>query len=505
MERRGLNILEGDANVDFTSRIFNKHHGAGLAYSVMTSPDELSARIGNNCASWPGEEMRESWFAELGSWSDALAIYERKLEETPNNVEAILGCMRSFEARGEWRRVLDLAKKSWTAMNCEDASIKDYRSALKFCAQSAWRLKRWEDLEDYSQQLVGNHDNSNVGVPSIDYDSAFYNIVLHIHKNDWYTAANYIEAARQAMDARFTALMSESYKRAAPSMLRCQALAEMEEIIEYRKLEEQSKRANNANFGSTQDIMDARRHLLSVWKKRLAGCRFDIETHLQIEGVRSLIIGQLEDVDTTLTLSALARQSHSYKLSERLLLDPLEDQGCDLNGLLFGMNIPAHLSLGLNKCQIEKEPLSIDLLLSGEGHLFLPKYDSHHEIFSQTCIQDAGGFDRLISLHKLYFSYLKHLWAVDDREKALHRLGRLSDFVDMICHCHNDYKLALRRECWLKLGDWLVTMSSPSGGPIKEKSQMKILMAYKRATSLAHSDYKVWHSWVRFYLFIQFA
>jgi hypothetical protein len=209
MERRGLNILEGDANVDFASRIFSRHHSVGLAYSVMTSPDDISQRIGYS--SWPGVEMRESWFAELGSWSDALAIYERKLGETPNNIEAILGCLRSLDARGEWRRVLDLAKKSWSAISTEEASIKDYRSALKFCAQAAWRLKQWDDLEIYSQQLICHQDtnpitNSLISVSSLDYDSAFYNIVLNIHKSDWQTAANYIESARQAMDARFTGM-----------------------------------------------------------------------------------------------------------------------------------------------------------------------------------------------------------------------------------------------------------------------------------------------------------
>ncbi len=85
---------------------------------------------------------------------------------------------------------------------------------------------------------------------------------------------------------------------------------------------------------------------------------------------------------------------------------------------------------------------------------------------------------------------------MDERGNALHRLENLSDFVDMVYHCNNDYKIGLRRECWLKLGDWLLAMASPSGGLIKEDSQLKILMAYKRATSLAHNDYKVWHSWV---------
>jgi FKBP12-rapamycin complex-associated protein len=501
MERRGLNIMGLEAKDDLTSRLFNRNHGIGLAYSVMATSDETMALIGCDSASWLGVEMRESWFAELGSWSDGLAMFERKLGESPNNMEAIIGCMRSLDARGEWRRVLDLAKRSWTAINCEEASVKDFRLALKFCAQASWRLKQWDDLEIYSQQLLSSQDGSNssssvVTISNLDYDSAFYNVVLHIHKKDWDTAENFIEAARQAMDARFTALMAESYKRAAPSMLRCQALAEMEEIIAYQKFEEHSMHASSIHSGSTQDILESRNHLLSVWKKRLSGCRFDIETHLQIQCVRSLIVNTLEDVDTTLTLSALARQSNSYKLSERLLLDPLEEQGCDLNSTIFGNDLPSHLSLGLMKNQMD-QTLSIELLLSGEGHLFFPAYDPNHESFSQKFVKDSGGFDRVISLHKLYFSYLKHLWTIDDRENAISRLSRLSDFLDMVCHCQNDSKIPLRRECWLKLGDWLLSESSPSGGHIKEKSQMEVLLAYKRATSLAQSDYKVWHSWVR--------
>ena len=206
IEWRGINVPEGEANADLTSRIFSRRHNVGLAYSVTASIDDASYRSGNS--TWPGVEMRESWFAELGSWSDALAIYEHKLVESPNDVEAILGCMRSLDARGEWRRVLDLAKRSWSNITNEDSSIKEYRSALKFCAQAAWRLKRWDDLEVYSQQLTGHQDHHSVpsliNPANLDYDSAFYNIVLNIHRKEWQTAGNYIECARQAMDARFT-------------------------------------------------------------------------------------------------------------------------------------------------------------------------------------------------------------------------------------------------------------------------------------------------------------
>ena len=57
----------------------------------MASADEIAALGGG---SWAGVQMQESWLAKLGSWSEALAMYEGKLDENPEDVGAILGCIR---------------------------------------------------------------------------------------------------------------------------------------------------------------------------------------------------------------------------------------------------------------------------------------------------------------------------------------------------------------------------------------------------------------------------
>eukprot|EP00957_Ditylum_brightwellii_P086461 6578466-Ditylum_brightwellii.AAC.1 len=158
-----------------------------MAYSVVVY-DEASAFGGS---SWAGVEVQESWLAKLGSWSKALSMYERKLEENPNDVSAILGCMRCLDARGEWRKVIELAENSWAAFSNEsgsgdsqidstelrsgpakralnDRSImsRNYRRAVKFCAQAAWRLGQWDDLETFSSQLVhGRLDSHAISSP----------------------------------------------------------------------------------------------------------------------------------------------------------------------------------------------------------------------------------------------------------------------------------------------------------------------------------------------------
>jgi len=42
-----------------------------------------------------------------------------------------------------------------------------------------------------------------------DFDTAFYSSVLHVHRKEWSAAAGSINAARMAMDGRFTSLISE--------------------------------------------------------------------------------------------------------------------------------------------------------------------------------------------------------------------------------------------------------------------------------------------------------
>jgi FKBP12-rapamycin complex-associated protein len=385
-----------------------------MYYSVIwNTEDRLSSvEISTDLSS-----QEESWLAKLGAWSEALGVYENKLLRDPNDFEAIVGCMRCHIANGEWRRVLELAENNWLhdrdnenaeSMNKKnEEAVKAKRKAKRMCAQAAWRLGQWGDLEKYASQLAngGNHlPSSSAQSPgmndspriNLDFDGAFYSAVLHIHRNDWSNAAEAIDAARKAMDSRLTALMAESYSRAYSSMVTAQTLAEMEEIVELRKIEGLARAGEFRHPLNRPNDTDARKNLLSVWRKRLAGCRVDAEVHASILAVRSLILGPTDEVDSTLRLSDLSRQSQRPKFAERILLDPLEALNANLKGPCFGFGVSEQLRLRVDFSSLTGSAFSavIDRILQGEMSQIIPYYGQKHEQWSRSLVNEAGGLDR---------------------------------------------------------------------------------------------------------------
>jgi FKBP12-rapamycin complex-associated protein len=437
--------------------------------------------------------------------------------------------MRCLDATGEWQRVLDIANTSWPAIsgNEGDEQMEEVphsfssmyitprakRKALKFCAQAAWRLGQWTELEKYATQLVKGNQSPHATSPAtrlssstrsgeekarVDYDGAFFTAVIHVHRKEWRLAAEAIDAARMAMDSRFTALMTESYKRAYPSMVQCQILAEMEEIISYRKLEGRAAADASKHPSNRPDAEEARRELLSIWRDRLAGCRVDADVHSPIMAVRSLILGPTDEVESTLTLSELSRQAHRFKLAERVVLDPLGELGAQLNGRVFGFGAPESLNLGLVHRDISSaghlEGL-IERLVTKQADSFLPQYGPTHHQYSTRLIEQAGGLSSLMIQHRLYFAFVKHLWSSDRRDEAMERLKRLSNVVDLVSHCENIEDDSMQVACWLELGEWKLEQSISPSTAISEQLQVEVLTAFKRATSSHTSGYTAWHSW----------
>jgi FKBP12-rapamycin complex-associated protein len=410
------------------SASFARHHQLHeMLYSVVWSTEDQNV---NEVVSVDLAENKELWLAKLGSWTEALEVYEQKLSRNPRDFDAILGCMRCLSASGQWRRVLELAEENWptlignTAMGQEPfhdtsstgtlyISPRAQKKALRMCAGAAWRLGRWDDLEKYSSELVHGQNMQQSAaaatapagaagardgfVPKVEFDGAFFSAVLHVHRKEWTMAADAIDAARKAMDSRFTALMAESYNRAYPSMVTAQTLAEMEEIIEYQKIEKDSQVHANRHPTNRPNGGEARERLLSVWRERLAGCRVDEEVHSSILAVRSLVLGPADEVEANLTLSELSRQAQRYNLAERVLLDPLAALGADLNGPAFGFGLSELLGLRMELEEtVARNSVAqiINELVTNDSVAFVPKYGQVHEHWSKQLLKETGGLDR---------------------------------------------------------------------------------------------------------------
>lgn len=379
-----------------------------MCYSVIQNTEEKPTIRGTPQDLTSKEEL---WLAKLGSWTEALAVYQEKLERDPRDFEAILGCMRCLNASGAWKKVLDLAGQNWLVLSesslsdsygLSSISRRSQRKAIRLCAQAAWRLGQWDELEKYASQLVRSHmnprdsDKVRRDALSADFDAAFYTSVLNIHKREWTAAYEAIDAARKAMDGRLTALMAESYSRAYSSMVTAQTLAEMEEIIEFRKLEESSNDEDNRHPYNKPDLDSARERLLCVWRDRLAGSRVDADVHSSILAVRSLVLTPVDEVDATLTLSELSRQAQRYKFAERVLLDPLASLNANLNGPAFGFGLSESLR-ARSELPIPTEQSyqsMIDRVVLGDLNKVVPSYDHVHQQWVKNLLTEVGGVEK---------------------------------------------------------------------------------------------------------------
>jgi hypothetical protein len=408
------------AREEHTPKIW-KQQAYEMFYSVIWNTED---RVGISRIPIDLLAREELWLAKLGSWTEALAVYEEKLKRDPQDFEAMVGCMQCLIASGEWQKVLELADENWVTISglCSPStpehgrsgaivSSKSQRKAVRMGAQAAWRLGQWGELEKFASELVGVGEKTQSTasptassvvrdsvLPAVDFDAGFFSAILHVHRREWALAANAIDAARKAMDGRLTALMAESYSRAYPSMVTAQNLSEMEEIIEFCKLQERAKVSSHRHELNRPNEDEARANLLSVWRKRLAGCRVDAEVHASILAVRSLVLGPAEEVEATLALSELSRQAQRYKFAERVLLDPLEELNADLNGETFGFglseSLPVRVSFsGLSSTSL---PLIIDRLVVGDLGTILPDYGPQHAQWSENLVNQAGGLEKYV-------------------------------------------------------------------------------------------------------------
>ena len=215
---------------------FAKHQTYDMCYSVMWN---VEAKNRSRLGLLDITAKQELWLAKLGSWAEALAVYEKKLERDSHNFEAMLGCMRCLDASGEWGKVLELAERNWHALSGNGPGLKgeewvsprSQRKAMRMCAHAAWRLGKWEDLEKYASELVKGGNEVSSGSPNstmltadtvktqVEFDGTFFSAISFIHRKEWANAGDAIDAARKAMDGRLTALLAESYSRAYSSMV----------------------------------------------------------------------------------------------------------------------------------------------------------------------------------------------------------------------------------------------------------------------------------------------
>ncbi|KAG1660885.1 Serine/threonine-protein kinase mTOR [Nymphon striatum] len=233
-------------------------------------------------AEWKKKDM---WYEKLHEWQAALDAYQKNAEQQPDCIDVILGQMRCLEALGEWGQLNSLACEKWSLV---DDVVKQKMAGM--AASAAWGLEKWSKMKTYTTML-----------PRDTHDGAFYRAVLAIHQNEYQVAQLHIDQARDMMDTELTAMAGESYNRAYPAMVSVQMLAELEEVIQYKLVEER------------------RNVTRQMWWERLQGCQQVVEDWQKFIQIHSLVITPQQDMRSWLKFASLCRKNGRLVLSRKTL------------------------------------------------------------------------------------------------------------------------------------------------------------------------------------------
>lgn len=494
-------------------------------------------------------QVKETWFEKLQDWQAALALYDRKMaahdsqKEGANvlDVQVCVGKMRCLEALGEWEELAVLADKVWkylhaqpveppqrrvtasasrlltranssssnSAMqssfhrassfsgsiaaggsavlshNTEDREDNALKKVAMLGARASWCLSQWDNMSQYISDCTPATTLSVAsGSEEADTQTSLYQSVLAVHHGKFDQAATLINETRKTLDTKLGALVGESYSRAYRSMITLQQLSELEEIITYKKL--------RMNVAKSEEAARYKRHMVRMWHARLSGCKRVVEVWQQILAVRSLIISPRDDIDTWLQFASLCRQSGNLSLSLKVFTNSL---GVNTSGTLNGTS-------------------------NGGGALSDMLSVASSASLSSSSIPFGYGEKEH---HRVAFAYLKHLWAVGDKKKALTELHHLVSKIStrqhrggMQGHFHghssngsgfsnmgsvassfgnlvgSNGEEELLVKCHLKMAEWQLEFHEQQ---LERVSIPNVLASLKLCTELEPRSYKAWHAW----------
>ncbi|KAJ3115083.1 phosphatidylinositol kinase- protein kinase tor1, partial [Physocladia obscura] len=398
-----------------------KIESAGSLININNKLDQIDAAVGILVAterSNPSNSV-SSWYEKLNRWDDALEGYRRKQDENPRSIDALFGQMRCLQNLGEWDRLSSLSQERFDTT--EDESLR--KNMAPIAAAAAWSVENWS----FMQKCV---DLIKVESP----DGSFFRAVLKLHENEFPEALYLIQKARQLLDTELTALIAESYNRAYPIVVRVQMLAELEEVILYKK---------------SKSSVERQALIRKTWMTRLEGCEHTVDIWQKILRVHALVVSPLDGPELYIKFANLCRKSGKVALSLKILSKLLHSSST---------NDIASLDVSANPPQVTYACL---------------KHAWSCGIARQTTLKQMRQFTtylagklRISSLDMIEYDQL----VVNEESKAL---------------------LKLLARGYLKLGEWQWALE----GGMNANILSDVLQSYLAATKCDKTWYKAWYQW----------
>ena len=412
--------------------------------SINNQLQQSDAAIGilRRAQAYRDVELKETWFEKLQRWDEALLAYQRRELEDPTSFDVTMGKMRCLHALGEWDLLSTLAQEKWNK-----ASIDHRRAIAPLAAAAAWGLGQWELMDNYLKVMKPQSP-----------DRSFFGAILSLHLNHFEDASMYIERAREGLDTELSALLGESYNRAYSVVVRVQMLAELEEIITYKR---------NKSNPEKQETMRA------TWTKRLKGCQRNVEVWQRMLKVRALVISSQQNLDMWIKFSNLCRKSNRIGLADKSLhaLTTVTGQPSDSSGIP-----PPEVMYAQFKYE----------WATGKYHDAL----RHLKAFTSSLSEELAMYHA----HTAKTATVNGVHGTEGTDSVGTLSGSNgSNAHDSIAPVEDLNRFTrLLSKCYLKQGDWQAALQR---GNWKHDHVRDILSSYLAATQYNRDWYKAWHAW----------
>ncbi|RHZ26713.1 hypothetical protein DYB37_008940, partial [Aphanomyces astaci] len=382
--------------------------------------------------------------AAIQSWSDVLNTSNQRI-----SIEMVQRQVLSAELKG-WYTAAASAPPSPESPNANAIHVNqaNLKRAWEASQRSTKEALRFEQYQDYLVRALETAFQSDT-IPA-EILQTLLNLAefmehdveaLPIDIRELGELAQKCHAYAKALHYKelefHTSPSTESYLRAYHTMITLQQLSELEEIIAYKKM----------CISKPEDAPLLKRHMVAMWSNRLAGCKRVVDVWQHVLAVRSLVLSPHEDVATWLQFASLCRQSNHLALSLKVFTHAL--------------------SVTRQRDQI----------------------DDWRTAFTPVGFASLGYSQH--DPYRIAFAYLKHLWAVGDKSKALNELGSLVQSLSArrpgtSTHAHDLVK------CQLKWAEWQMAIHDQQ---LDKVSIPAVLSALKTSTELDPTSYKAWHAW----------
>ena len=396
-------------------------------------------------------ELKEAWFEKLQRWEEALNAYNRREQFEPRNFDVIMGKMRCLHALGEWRVLSELAQDHW-----QEANGEQKKQMAPLAAAAAWGRGQWELIDPYLSAL--KEDSA---------DRSFFGAVLSLHKNSFEEAQRRIDKARDAVSSELTAIIGESYNRAYTVVVRTQMLTELEEIITYKKSEDDPRKCEA---------------LRRIWDRRLLGSQQNVEVWQRMLKVRGLVVSSGENVEMWIKFANLCRKTARSSLAERTLAT-LENATRDAAGKV--------------RPEVSYARLKYNWAVGNQQNTlnFLSEFTARlSEEWAQTNPTTTAMANGTNGLHaSVNGNHINH--------------GN-NNMMPMTGNAYGDAPVArskaaeaakqtkLLAKCCLKKGDWQAYLHRGDWSSDEVRHGVReILKSYAAATKYDRTWYKAWHAW----------